>query len=406
MHLNPISPGIEYLPLYRIIPILLILFTVTGFRFFVKTLTQKVFSVMDYWIISLLFTLLFISVMPRVATGFYWYTGSATYQLGSILVLYYLGLLIRYLRKHYLITKRIHLIINILLLGVIIGFNEIIMIYLLLFLLTIWLVLARKEKKLKFEGLFVQVVFASLFAAIMFFAPGNEVRGGQFEDRHLLFNSFYMSGLQTVRFGLLWVFSGSLLLISILFINLLPKLNKEIALFRNRFYLNQWEALGILIFIVFMSVFPAYWSTGILGQHRTVNVGCFFFLIFWFITLSIWWNKHDLKIKLTKIAATALLIFTGAIFTFTGNGYHAMFDAMTGRAAYFDDQMNHRIFLIQQAKKESNEPIDIGFMFTHNLPKTIFVLDIDTKDETHWINKGYVQYFELPEGSIVRYDSK
>jgi hypothetical protein len=48
-----------------------------------------------------------------------------------------------------------------------------------------------------------------------------------------------------------------------------------------------WLAAGLLL-VIPAAVFPAYWETGLLGQHRTVNTAYFAFLVLWFTATAIW----------------------------------------------------------------------------------------------------------------------
>ena len=43
----------------------------------------------------------------------------------------------------------------------------------------------------------------------------------------------------------------------------------------------------LLLFVIFFSSFLPYWVSGILGQHRTLNVAYFMFIILWFSTITV-----------------------------------------------------------------------------------------------------------------------
>ncbi|MBK9060272.1 MAG: hypothetical protein IPL81_10495 [Flavobacteriales bacterium] len=113
-------------------------------------------------------------------------------------------------------------------------------------------------------------------AVLMYFAPGNAVRGGMFADTHLLWRSLGMSALQAVRFIGTWVLSPALLAFSVLYIPVHRYLLEHVPAMKNVRRLSRWIIALLPFSLVMASTFPAYWGTGLLGQHRTVNVACLF----------------------------------------------------------------------------------------------------------------------------------
>ena len=81
--------------------------------------------------LSLSVTVFYLFVMPNIAEGIYWFTGAVTYQLSVILIITYAALLYRYLNERYLFGKTFHYLLNVIILILIIGFNEIAMLLML-----------------------------------------------------------------------------------------------------------------------------------------------------------------------------------------------------------------------------------------------------------------------------------
>jgi hypothetical protein len=181
------------------------------------------------------------------------------------------------------------------------------------------------------------------------------------------------------------------------------KLSKKATLFSNSFYLTPLLSSAFLLLIIFVCVFPAYWSTGILGQHRTVNTAYFFFIILWFINLTVWINYFKNKANINfSLNNTIKLIFVLIIWldiSFTRNGYGAAMDIFYNKARNFDKQMTRRYQIIEQNKETDNE--FIYFKPIQEKPNTLFVLDI-TDNPEHWLNRGYIIYFKSGQKKIMK----
>lgn len=400
--INPLAFGFEYLYIYKIIPVVIILLTIVGFYFFLKTITNNLLTNIDLWLYSLLISLLYIFQMPDIAEGFYWFTGAFTYQLANIFALLFLISFINFLKKKYLLNKVFHLIITILLLFIVIGFNEVIMLIIFCFMLVLFFI-SYQNKHHNRKTVLIYLIFTVLFSCIVFFAPGNHVRGVYFTENHNLFYSLQYTGLQTLRFSIKWISSAAILLSSVLYIPLSNKLSKKATLFSNSFYLTPLLSSAFLLLIIFVCVFPAYWSTGILGQHRTVNTAYFFFIILWFINLTVWINYFKNKANINfSLNNTIKLIFVLIIWldiSFTRNGYGAAMDIFYNKARNFDKQMTRRYQIIEQNKETDNE--FIYFKPIQEKPNTLFVLDI-TDNPEHWLNRGYIIYFKSGQKKIMK----
>lgn len=390
IYLNPIANG-NFMG-YKMIPVVfIILFLVACYYFISKWFhfLNRTLRVM----IALIFSLLFINNMPIISEGLYWYTGSVIYFLGLILSLIYLGLLI-----HQLKTNKIGMT-TLLLTGIlflICGFNEVLSLLFLIGLsLATWLVFKKRLQAKKV--LSIQLVMVIIFSGVMFFSPGNEYRSAAYDNTHDIMHSLSYSCAQVIRFFSLWTLSLPLIAASVLYFQLNKKLVASSRLFQQSFYVNRWVSLLLMFITIFICVFPAYWATGILGQHRTLNVAYFFFIICWFMNLTVWFNYYNNKVALQskKRVLVASFLIIGLIGT--NNGYKGLKDIFTGSAKNYNDEMNERYLTLSTPKKL---PQTIFLKPIQSKPKTLFVSDISNSPDD-WVNQAYIAYFGLGEKEVV-----
>lgn len=380
---------------YKLIPILFIVLNILSFFGFIHCLSNGKLKKSESIICSLLFTLLFLNNMPIISEGLYWYSGSITYFFGCILFVNVLTLLISFLNQKYMLkNKMIHLIILFFMLFITMGYNEILIIAIMLFFSIMMLTVILK--KLQHSRIILYLSIACIiFAAIVLLAPGNFARDDLFSGNYNLWNSLIMSFFQTVRFFFIWVSSLPLLLLSILYYPLNKKLSEQIPIFRQSFYLKPYISFLLLFVVIFIGTFPPYFATGILGQHRTMNVSYFLFLILWFINLTVIYNKNLILLNFNnKILVIIFYILIWGGLMFTKNSYHVFDDIRTEACFEYKTQMVERRQLMQ-----SNQDT-IYFNPILNPPKTLFILEI-TKNPNHWINQGYNTYFKKQDKKVI-----
>jgi len=399
--LNPIA--FKSLSVYRIIPLLLILFTFLSIYFLVSSVYRKQIEKINRINLALSVTVFYLFVMPNIAEGIYWFTGAVTYQLSVILIITYAALLYRYLNERYLFGKTFHYLLNVIILILIIGFNEIAML-LMLFSHLIFVILSFnkfKKNRLLSIILFFVVLTSSFF---VFNAPGNEIRASYFPNNHHFIQIILFSLLQTLRFLFDWVSNLPFILLSILFVIIFIK-TKEQTIKLNVFSVKTLVLYSLSIpLVVFLSIFPAYWSTGILGQQRTVNVACFLFILLWLINISLWvdyYKEHPfincIEKSLKNKYRIILFILAIMAMAITKNGYNSFTDIFYSKAFYFNKEMNERYIKMAEFKNEQKNNLIVNPL--QYKPSTIFVLDI-TNDSSHWLNCGVAAYYGLKEISI------
>jgi hypothetical protein len=392
-HLNPM--GFNSFLLYRFAAMLTLLFVCFGNYFLIKQLLFKT-STKDNLIISLIVSLLFFNNMPIISEGIYWYTGSSIYTLGVSFTFVYFGLLIKFIRKRSGFLSQFGLSV---LLFLCCGFNEVLTL-LIIFLIGVFLVLSFKRHDESKKLIIYQFLFTLIFASLLVFSPGNESRGNTYLTAHDFSHSLIYSVAQVARFSITWLFSASLFVASFLYFILNKKLVEQYRLFKNGFYINKWLSLGLLFVVIFICVFPPYWATGILGQHRTLNVAYAFFLPLWFVCLTIWFNFFESRLNRFSFNKTKVIfgLMLFIILLSTGNGYFAFASVLSGSANKYSNQSESRIKTLKTTPKNHNNVIYFEPLIEN--PKCLFVSDI-TNDYSNWKNQAYNLYFRVDSVKIL-----
>lgn len=390
---GPMRWGFEAIHWYRIVPALLLMLTLSGAFALLRALLGPGHTRPQAAIGALAWTALYAHLMPDMPEGFYWYTGSVTYQLPNALCLFAVALLIRGIRNN---TLWVMAAIGALLVFII-GSNEVIMLLVVVgtFLVGAWSL--RRNLRWSAASLVITALIVG-GALLVILAPGNEGRGSLFPDRHRLLTSLGMSVLQTGRFSMEWITCPALLLLSAIWWMNHRHLAQRFPLLSCGFGLSPWKSVPALFAVVFLCVFPAYWSTGILGQHRTANVACFFFLPLWFVNLSVFAARfggtvlrlHDTDRRRVTMALLLLVVLD---FSFTGNSVKAIGDLATGRAQHADQQLWKRYDLLREAAARPDRIATIPFIADR--PKSLYVLDL--RDRRFLVNQDYAAWFGLKE---------
>ena len=335
--------------------------------------------------------------MPDLPEGVYWYTGAITYQLGSILLLFHLALLIGWNQGERSILRGLGLIATAL---AAIGSSEVHMV-LVVVLLAFGLILQRVGKGLR---PFIPWWHAALVlgaAAIVILAPGNERRAAHFPERYRLLHSLGMSVAQCIRFSGRFVLDPALWLGVLLAWPLIDRIRKS-----EPWWLSviQRKRLWISIFplvVLFLCTFPAYWGTGMLGQHRTVNVALFFSLLSAPILLFAWCDQtwvrslmgHGQRLRRSWGFPVLVLIVFGLL----GNGGKASRDLFLGHAAQFDRDMQARYERLVLAVEAGEKEVELQPVHS---PESLYLLEV-TPYPGYWINRLYGPYFGDRELRVV-----
>lgn len=326
---------------YRLMPIALLLGTFGAIWFLLRRATRHALPTGHELLGAAFILTVYLNLMPDLGEGFYWYTGAITYQLGSILFLVHLALLCPGAQG----TKEYpRLAVNLLLAFAIVGMDEVHMLLMAGFHVArgLWLLAVRRP--IGSAVAFVPVVLTA--GLLMFLAPGNAVRGGMFADTHRFWFSLGMSALQGLRFMAIWLLSPAFLVSALLYMALHRQLRKTIPRLQALLQVPAWIFAALPFLFIMAVTFPAYWSTGLLGQHRTINVACLLFIPSALLGLAVAMERGPLKrmagINLSTGQSAIMLALALVTFNLTRNDFAVHADLLDGRLAEYDRVMLDR----------------------------------------------------------------
>lgn len=389
---GPLRLGLTDLTPYRCVPVLMLLLTLLACGTLLRACLSRALSTSTTWTAALIWTVLQLHLLPDIGEGAYWYTGIVTYQLADILVLFAAALIVHARRT----GQGRSAWGAVPLLAFATGCNEVIMLLLVAAaLLAIGLHRWKRLHLAPAERLAIAVVFVG--AAVMCAAPGNAGRSANFPTHHQFGHSLVMGLAQTARFSLDWILCPSMLLFSVLWLVMRRSLGEQVPALANGFGLRPGASLALLFAPVFLSVFPAYWSTGILGQHRTPNVACLYFLPLWFVNLSVLASRVPRPPALSANAHRWLLRLVPLLILLdlaaTGNSGRAIGDQLTGRARRSNEQLWQRYRSLEEQARAGRSIAEIPVIT--DPPRSLYLLEI--RDAAYLSNRDYAAWFGLRE---------
>lgn len=335
---------------------------------------------------ALAFVVIFLSGMPALAEGVYWYASAVTYHLALVGTAFFVALMAVGLQR----GRIAPLVAAAVLLFLTCGFNEVttatVLVGHLIALATVWPGQGRSRWVL--VGF---CIVAAIGAAAIVFSPGNEARIAEYPARHRLVASTVMTALQTVRFVAQWSTSGPLLIASAIWIGYAERIAAAIPARRLQRVLIA--CVAGLVLVVPLAAFPAYWATGILGQHRTINTAYFAFLLLWFSAIAFWCARRSnttlacaaLCQRLRAPLAILLLVAVGL----TNNSYAAGSDLVSGKLVAFDRAMTARYATLAACRSRRAPVCELAPV---EVPPSLFSLEVSA-DEGNWVNVAYARYF-------------
>jgi hypothetical protein len=339
---------------------------------------------------ALVLCVLYLCQMPSIGEGLYWYTSAVTYHASLVVAAIQFACL-----AHSRRGRMPALVAAIVLAVALAGFNEVIMV-LMLAVYGALVVVTTGESGPDRRRFSTLLAVAAGCAIVVAASPGNAVRLEQFPLRHQLGRSLAMTALHTVRFLAAWVSSGPLLIASMLWLPHAQRLAPGAALRPRRVHLLL--CLFGLVLVVPAAAFPAYWATGVLGQHRTMNIAYFAFLILWFMALGLWSASNSSRACAVGAVAgqlrTPLTVMLLLSLALTQNSYRVGADWLSGRFARFDREMRERDRMLRGCHQAGGASCEIDPISM--VPDSFFVLDISANPRD-WVNVAYARYYRLTE---------
>ena len=384
---GPLLLGLEPgLLIYRLLPSLWIILVAVGWLVLLRTL--RPYGVPRQWALpgALLFTTLWLNTLPDLTEGLYWYTGVVTYTLPTALLLFFVASGIRTARWangapwwHWLLLSA---------LGLWISWSSEVHLVIVVALVVSWIVARWRSGARVRSGVWVLMILLLSAAVIMVAAPGNATRGANFPLRADVFNTVSMGVLQTVRFLIAWILSPAICISGSLWLLHLRRMEDlPFPVLRLR------SLLTALLATVFVIMALPYWATGILGQHRTVNVAFFLFLPLGAMCLVALEREvlrpRNIGLPVHRAVMPVLVVFLVLALVLGGNDGRVASDLLTGAAARSDSAWSARYAEVEQAAEMnvaslSFEPIPVP-------PVAIRIMELDTVPE-HWTNTSLARY--------------
>lgn len=387
---GPLLLGVDRgLVAYRIMPLVIMALTLAALYLLIRKAASGRLDRLRSWSVALLGLLLFMHTMPDTWEGFYWYTGAISYQLPNAMALLLLALLWRNDR-----AARIpwwSSLFQCTLVAAICGSTEV---HMALAIAVLGGMMARNRRS---EGrwdahLALMLVTALVAGALMMMAPGNAVRASLFAQPHDPLRSVVMSILQSGRFLAIWLATPAVLIASLFFLA-----------WRRRMGVRYhgpgpWYLALVLLLLVLLCMFLPYWSTGLLGQHRTVNVACLVFLVLWPFLLAALddglFQRKGWSIPLMDARSRPWMFVLLAFFLMVHKWDGAVTnDLLDGTARYYDQAMLLRHDRMKEAVRAGLE--EVVLPRAEPIPRSMRVLEPGPDPNAHW-NRVMAAYYGNP----------
>ena len=391
--------------LSKIFPIVIILGYLFAFYFASKKLFPNV-SKKFRLIFALTVFLLYVSGMPSLSQGIYWFCGTATYAVANIAIIIFL--------LYFDSIRNNKVFITLILLGVfIIGSNETAMLLLMIF------VFAGLLKDFKNKRLWVMIVIFAVASLVVVLAPGNAVRAAKEHD--FLFSLVASFGLTGTLIGI-WLLNPLLWIAAFLFSHFRQKLNFKIVLSKEK----PMIVICFLLFLIFCTFFPSFWATGLPAPERNMNMAHVMLLFLFFYCLNLEKVQKNTAVTQKKrplwFAVFALWIvatvyfssldvpqkqdvvyylrhpFSVAKYTITAYGqnnlYHVYSDLFSGRV--FD----YRKTMLEREEKIKNYKGGLLCLpKVERVPRSIVFKDL-FDDPGRWENEIFAEYYHLEKVAV------
>jgi hypothetical protein len=259
-----------------------------------------------------------------------------------------------------------------------IGFNEVAAVLMPSFYLFAAIILYRSTDKRLFRAILLLFIIAFLSSAALALAPGNAVRSSKFHVHYQLLHSALYAVLQTGRFTATWLCTLPAVGFTLFVLSKANRLDDSAVL---KFDYRKIAAL--LVFTVFMGSFLPYLTTGILGQHRTINYVFSFFILLWpwlLISVSKEYRLYQLPLLRAVDRHSAIVLITSIlIMTGSANSRSILQDIYHDKFSAYKNE-----FLIRQDNIIRHPEVRIPTL--KNIPQTFRISDA-MSDSTCWIDQ-------------------
>ena len=335
---------------------------------------------------------LFIIFSSSVVDTFYWYTSVFIFPTSLCYFLYLIVVILRYYQPKYQKIKYPIALLAATLVFFMVGSNEVMMLFILVFLGMIWLYILVFEKR--FDGfIFFLMMVGAYFAYFWVIkAKGNEIRmaaaGGQVFGGAIvqsLINALKSTISNFIKWLSAWIFFVAI------YNSFLHKFIPERP--QAIFKVNIWIIVLALFILIFFMFFVIHYGNDMGVPERVNNIIFAIYLIGVFYITTIahydYPNLFPVNNQLNNIASISILsiLFGSYIFLFDGNIKTMYADIRLGIAKRYDQEMTQRYNHIMTSKTDT-----IYVAPLKNIPKSLCFDEIKTNEQHLW-NKCYATYF-------------
>ncbi len=338
------SPALIYnFALYHLVSLILLMGSLHSIFFLIQSLNPK-YNKWHAVLIALAAILSYLLFLPDVTEAFYWFPGSITYQLASVLATYLLAMGVRV--ESGSATRIPGWLLMSLLAFAIVGSNEVVMVVTAISV-TLYYMFSLFRGKGFFNGRLLLFLTAALGSVMLVFAPGNNVRAEgdlaerNFEQLSEAF-SFSFSDMTSFLGQYFWIPVLPLLLLSMLYFSKAERTKVKWG--------QLITAVVLILALVFSVIFPTYYIYKLAPPLRTQNFNL------WILVLgSIVLGRFLAPlVPSLKSVSPSLRVNTGSIgflvliFLFSGfNGTRKAYaDLFSGSANTFKNQYNIRAVML------------------------------------------------------------
>ncbi len=356
--LNPLSYGI--MNLGYIHPFVMILGTFFSLKFLINTIVDS-FKLSINKILTLAIMLFFyMNYIPDVGESFYWMAGAYTYQVPVIFLFLYIALLIKIYRdSSATIIKVLYVIAALLSLFIIIGSNEVIVVYVccLNSLLAIYIFFKKKIDFLKFLPLLIITIVLSYN---MIFAQGNFTRADLFVTPQFHLIKAVAQSLSRGIFVLVfWIPTILLMLLSIPKVSTITISSEFLPQITSKSRLQILILSTIvLILIIFTGFFPSIYTTNWIPQRAYTPI--FVVFIIAFVCLFVVMLKYfpiltRLNNNLSNFPKTSNVFLCILIVAFAHNSnvMNAYVDLTSGKASTYYNQVMKTYYALENNTQDT-----------------------------------------------------
>lgn len=387
--LNPISFG--YFNLSFIHPLLLMVgFAIALYHLIKNTVAFFRLTINPTLLFCLLFFFYF-NYLPDFGETFYWMAGAYTYQLPVVFFLVYLNSILNLFNSTSIGSIVKSQFIALFSLFIVLGSNEVIVVYAnFVNLLLLLFLLQNKNYLNRFTPI---IIICFIISFLMITAPGNFGRGSLFvkSDFHFLKSSLH--SLSRSLFVLFfWVFT---LLTILLFLpnNLSFKVDKADKLFFLLKTKKMFLITGFLFLlgVLFVGFFPSIYTTNWIPQRAYTPI---FFIFILFATISILFAIQRIKPladlnKMLSAHQVLLVLIPILIITLSHNSnvMNAYVDITSGKASSYNKQVLQTYEMLKNSETDT--------VYVKPIKKKPLILPYRWPGENRLVNGEWEKYYKI-----------